>query len=89
MITENMERETTERRNFTLFKYYLNIIKKHGNYAKYIPKEQLYEEAGKPFFIGKRSVYMIIKKMLQEKEISWTEVEISEDLKDVLKAYHG
>ena len=84
-----MERDSIERRNRALFKNYIRIIKSYGEYAKYIPKGQLYEETGKPFFVGKRTVYQIISNMMKNRDNVGLPEEIEEDLHLVLSVYEG
>ncbi len=59
------ERRATKERNLSLYQFYNDLIKRHGIYAKFIPKEILYEEVGEKFSIGKRRAYEIIKKMMR------------------------
>jgi hypothetical protein len=82
-----MERDTIEKRNRALFRHYLNVIKGHGAYARFVPKSQLYEETGAPFYIGNRRVYEIISSMIKNKDSGNLPIETEEELALVLSVY--
>ena len=78
----------TEERDEVLFRYYVSLLKSHGEYAKYVLKKDLYEEVGRIFFISPRRVQGVIADMLKKKERIKTTEEAQEDL-DIILSLHG
>lgn len=77
-----------QERDEVLFRYYVSLLRGHGEHAKYVPKKELYRQTAKPFFISPRRVQGIISDLLQRGDRILTVLETEEDLKLVLEI-HG
>lgn len=85
-MTCNTPKTIYKERDLALMISYNKVLARHGKYASYIKKEELYEEAGRVVFLSSKHAGRLIRKMLSDKTFSINPVtnnEILEEIKNV------
>lgn len=75
-------------RDGALLQSYIDVLKKHGDYAKVMPKHELYREAAEGFFISTDRACRIILRMLKLSNIN-TDVIGNQETRELLNKIKG